>query len=129
MFPAYFKFKGGKGIVCLAVMILMTDWRVFLILFIIFLVIVLGTKYVSLGSVIGAMLYPIVLNRINTGTGNPVRSVEVIAILVAILVVFMHRENIKRLYQGKESKLKLGKKKKDNEKSQESQKDQGGEND
>ena len=75
------------------------------------------------------MLYPIVLNRINTGTGNPVRSVEVIAILVAILVVFMHRENIKRLYQGKESKLKLGKKKKDNEKSQESQKDQGGEND
>ena len=129
MFPAYFKFKGGKGIVCLAVMILMTDWRVFLILFIIFLVIVLGTKYVSLGSVIGAMLYPIVLNRINTGTGNPVRSVEVIAILVAILVVFMHRENIKRLYQGKESKLKLGKKKNDNEKTQESQKDQGGEND
>lgn len=125
MFPAYFKFKGGKGIVCLAVMILMTDWRVFLILFIIFLVIVLGTKYVSLGSVIGAMLYPIVLNRINTGTGNPVRSVEVIAILVAILIVFMHRENIKRLYQGKESKLKLGKKKKDSEKSQESQEDQG----
>ncbi len=129
MFPAYFKFKGGKGIVCLAVMILMTDWRVFLILFLIFLVIVLGTKYVSLGSVIGAMLYPIVLNRINTGTGNPVRSVEVIAILVAILVVFMHRENIKRLYQGKESKIKLGKKKKDSEKSENSQKDQGSKND
>jgi len=128
MFPAYFKFKGGKGIVCLAVMILMTDWRVFLILFLIFVVIVLGTKYVSLGSVIGAMLYPIVLNRINTGTGNPVRSVEVIAILVAILVVFMHRENIKRLYQGKESKLKLGKKNKDSEKTEDSKKDQGGEN-
>ena len=47
MFPVYFKFKGGKGIVCLAVMILMTDWRVFVILFVIFLVIVLGTKYVS----------------------------------------------------------------------------------
>lgn len=129
MFPAYFKFKGGKGIVCLAVMILMTDWRVFVILFLIFVVIVLGTKYVSLGSVIGAMLYPIVLNRINTGTGNPVRSVEAIAILVAILVVFMHRENIKRLYQGKESKLKFGKKKKDSEKSEGSPKDQGGEND
>lgn len=126
MFPVYFKFKGGKGIVCLAVMILMTDWRVFVILFIIFLVIVLGTKYVSLGSVIGAMLYPIVLNRINTGTGNPVRSVEVIAILVAILVVFMHRENIKRLYQGKESKLKFGNKKKESENFP---KDQGGEND
>lgn len=112
MFPVYFKFKGGKGIVCLAVMILMTDWRVFLILFAIFLIIVLGTKYVSLGSVIGAMLYPIVLNRINAGTENAVRSVELIAILVAILVVFMHRENIKRLYKGTESKLDFHKKKK-----------------
>lgn len=112
MFPVYFKFKGGKGIVCLAVMILITDWRVFLILFAIFLIIVLGTKYVSLGSVIGAMLYPIVLNRINAGTENAVRSVELIAILVAILVVFMHRENIKRLYRGTESKLDFHKKNK-----------------
>ena len=125
MFPVYFKFKGGKGIVCLAVMILMTDWRVFVILFVIFLVIVLGTKYVSLGSVIGAMLYPIVLNRINSGMGNAVRSVEAIAVLVAVLVVFMHRENIKRLYQGKESKLNFGKKKKE----EKSQKDQDGSND
>lgn len=113
MFPAYFRFKGGKGIVCLAVMILMTDWRVFLILFIIFVIIVLGTKYVSLGSVIGAMLYPIVLNRINSATGSAVRSVELIAIAVAALVVFMHRENIKRLYKGEESKLDLHKKKKE----------------
>ncbi len=113
MFPVYFKFKGGKGIVCLAVMILMTDWRVFLILFIIFVIIVLGTKYVSLGSVIGAMLYPIVLNRINSATGSAVRSVELIAVVVAAFVVFMHRENIKRLYKGTESKLNLHKKKKE----------------
>ena len=120
MFPVYFKFKGGKGIVCLAVMILMTDWRVFLILFAIFLIIVLGTKYVSLGSVIGAMLYPVILNRINTGTENAVRSVELIAVVVAFLVVFMHRENIKRLYRGTESKLDFHKKKKND-----SQKDKG----
>lgn len=113
MFPVYFRFKGGKGIVCLAVMILMTDWRVFLILFAIFLIIVLGTKYVSLGSVIGAMLYPLILNRINRGTENAVRSVEFIAIVIACFVVFMHRENIKRLYHGTESKLSFRKKKKE----------------
>ena len=59
------------------------------------------------------MLYPIVLNRINSATGSAVRSVELIAIAVAALVVFMHRENIKRLYKGEESKLDLHKKKKE----------------
>ena len=111
MFPLYYRFKGGKGIVCLAITVLMTDWRVFLILFAIFLIIVIGTKYVSLGSVMGALLYPVVLNRINTITSNAVRSVELIAVVIAAFVVFMHRENIKRLMRGEESKLSFKKKK------------------
>lgn len=110
MFPLYYKFKGGKGIVCLAMLVLMTDWRVFLFLFFAFVVIVAGTKYVSLGSVICAMVYPVVLNRMNN-TG--VRSIELIAIVVAALVVFMHRENIKRLLAGKENKLSFKKKEKE----------------
>lgn len=129
MFPVYFKFRGGKGIVCLAVMVLMTDWRVFLILLLIFFIIVIGTKYVSLGSVICAMLYPLVLNRINSRIGNAVRSVEMIAVLIAFLVVFMHRENIKRLSQGKESKLSFGKKKKEGDKTEASKKEHGKKND
>ena len=111
MFPVFFKFKGGKGVACLAAMVLVTDWRAFLFLFFVFVVIVLGTKFVSLGSVIGAMLYPVVLNRINPD----VPFGWLIATIVAALVVFMHRENIKRLLKGTENKISLGsKKKKDN---------------
>lgn len=109
MFPVFFKFKGGKGVACLAAMVLVTDWRVFLILFFFFLIIVIGTKYVSLGSVIGAMLYPVLLNRIN----KEVPFGWLIATIVAALIVYMHRENIKRLIAGKENKLSLGSKKKD----------------
>ncbi len=107
MFPCYYKFKGGKGIVCLAVMVAMTDWRVFLILFAVFLILVIGTRYVSLGSVIVSMLYPVVLNRMNN-TG--LLSIELVAVAVAALVVYKHWGNIKRLREGTESKLSFKKK-------------------
>lgn len=106
MFPIFFKFKGGKGIACLAMMVLVTDWRVFLFLFFAFVVIVAGTRYVSLGSVICAMIYPVVLNRIN----KTVPFGWLIATIVAALIVFMHRENIKRLFAGNENKLSFKKK-------------------
>ena len=108
MFPVFFKFRGGKGVACLAMMVLITDWRVFLFLLFTFLVLVLGTKYVSLGSVICAMIYPIVLNRMN----KTVPFGWLIALLVGALIVFMHRENIKRLLTGTERKTYLFKKNK-----------------
>ncbi len=111
MFPVFFKFKGGKGIACLAIMVLMTDWRVFLVLITIFLILVIGTRFVSLGSVIGAMLYPILLNRMNA----TVPFGWLMATIVAFLIVFMHRENIKRLFAGQENKISFGKKKKEPE--------------
>ena len=106
MFPVFFKFKGGKGIACLAVMVLMTDWRVFLVLVAMFFILVIGTKFVSLGSVICAMLYPVLLNRMNSS----VPFGWLMATIVAVLIVFMHRENIKRLMEGKENKLSFKKK-------------------
>lgn len=109
MFPVFFKFKGGKGVACLAVMVLMTDIRVFLALIIIFFVLVIGTRFVSLGSVICAMLYPVLLNRLNAA----VPFGWLIAMMVAFLIVFMHRENVKRLLEGKENKISFSKKKKE----------------
>lgn len=108
MFPVFFKFKGGKGVACLAIMVLMTDIRVFAVLIIMFFILVIGTKFVSLGSVICAMLYPVLLNRLNAA----VPFGWLIATMVAFLIVFMHRENLKRLFEGKENKISLGKKKK-----------------
>ena len=65
MFPIYYRFKGGKGVVTAAVTVLMCNPFVFLILFVMFVVIVLCTKYISLGSVLCMLLYPILLDRID----------------------------------------------------------------
>ena len=105
MFPCFYKFKGGKGVATTAMVVLATDWLVFLILFAIFLIIVIGTKYVSLGSVMCMLIYPFVLAQIHN-TGFNVLS----AIIVAALVIFMHRSNIVRLRNGTESKISFKKK-------------------
>ncbi len=113
-FPIYYRFRGGKGIVTAAFMILMLDPLIFAILFVVFVLLILGTRMVSFGSIITAMLFPILLDRLR-GPGIPV----IFAILIMMLLVFMHRENIIRIYRGKESKIDLGKlfgkKKKDRE--------------
>lgn len=113
-FPIYYKFKGGKGIVTVAFMILMLDPIVFAILFFVFFGLIIATKMVSFGSVICVMLFPILLDRIE-GPGIPV----IFAMLITMLVVFMHRENILRIFHGQESKLDFeklfGKKKDKNE--------------
>lgn len=107
-FPAYYKFKGGKGVLCAAASVAMLSPVTFLWLMLMFVIIVIGTKYVSLGSVIAVMTYPILLDRIE-GTSI----CTVIAFLIAALVVYNHRENIKRLYEGKENRISIGKKDKE----------------
>ncbi|MBR7184286.1 MAG: glycerol-3-phosphate 1-O-acyltransferase PlsY [Clostridia bacterium] len=106
MFPLYYRFKGGKGVATAAAMILMTNPLVFLIILLIFAVIVIGTKFVSLASIMSALLWPLILSRIE-GAGVPF----LIAFAVGALVVFMHRANIMRLYRGQENKISFGKKK------------------
>ena len=64
------------------------------------------TRYVSLASIMCILLYPMVLKAFRPDEGI----MFLCAILMAIFVVFMHRENIKRLYEGKESKLSFSKK-------------------
>ena len=85
-------------------MILMLDPIVFTILFFIFFALVFATKMVSFGSVICVMLFPILLHRIE-GPGIPV----IFAMLITLLVVFMHRENIMRIFHGQESKVDFAK--------------------
>jgi glycerol-3-phosphate acyltransferase PlsY len=131
-FPIKYKFRGGKGVACVAAVILMTDlgnvWVVpfiFIILLILFAVIALGLKYVSLASVMCMLIYPLFLYEVEQlfidaikrpdGTvfvNKEVGLYVVLAFLMAAIIVFMHRENIKRLWQGKESKLDLSKKSK-----------------
>lgn len=115
MFPVFFKFKGGKGVATLAAMVLTLDPGCFLFLFLIFVTIVASTKYVSLGAIICCMLYPILTYKLAVaglsgwGVGFPV----LISFLVAALVIFMHRENIKRIVNHTENKISFSKKAKE----------------
>ncbi len=104
MFPIYHGFKGGKGVACLAMVVLLQSWISFLILLAIFMVIAIGTRYVSLASVMSALLYPLILNAFANHGLN-----VAMAILTAVFVVFMHRGNLRRLRDGCESKLDFSK--------------------
>ena len=105
MFPVWFKFKGGKGVLSLATVILVCSPKVFLICFTVFFIIVAFSKYISLGSVVCALLMPIVLSRF-IGMQN---LIIIPMILVCLIIVWKHRTNIKRLREGKENKVHLGK--------------------
>ena len=109
MFPCFFRFRGGKGVATTGMVILLLNPIVFLILFGIFAIIVLCTKYVSLASISAALMYPLVLNnlmKIRYGHGD-LRIV--FALAVCVLIIFLHRENIKRLIDGKENKFSFKK--------------------
>ncbi len=107
MFPVFSHFRGGKGVACLAMVALMLSPITFVILLAMFLVIAIGTRYVSLASVMCAMLYPLILRAFANNGLN-----VAMAVLAALFVVIMHRENLKRLWNGTESKLDLSKFKK-----------------
>lgn len=100
-FPLYFKFKGGKGILVSTVAILFADWRIGLAVIVIGLLIMVFTRYVSLGSVIGSIMLA-VLGFIFKFEDT---AYLVFAVILAASAVFMHRENIKRLINGTENKL------------------------
>ena len=109
VFPVFYGFKGGKGVVTTAVAILMCNPVVFLVLFLLFVIIVLFTRFISLGSVVCVMLYPLLLHsisRIFTGASTPY---VIFAMITALLVVYKHWGNIKRLAAGEENKFSFKK--------------------
>ena len=103
IFPCYYKFKGGKGVATTAGMILMTNWKVFLVVLAIFILLVYMTKYISFGSVMSYLLYPLLLSKMRLPT-DPSLGV-IIAVIITCIGVFMHRGNIKRIFEGTENKL------------------------
>ncbi len=112
-FPCYYRFKGGKGVAVTAAVALILEPLAFLCLLAIFALIVGFTKYVSLGSVMSALIYPLILHNIVSSRygGSDLRLVFVF--VICFLVVWLHRENIKRLLEGKENKINLKKGKTD----------------
>ncbi len=102
-FPATLGFKGGKGILCGAAVAFTVDWRVGLIAALLFFGIYFLTGYVSLSSLLGSVAFGAGFALFNLG--NP--WVMAAGIFMALLAIFMHRENIKRLLAGTERKSNL----------------------
>ena len=106
MFPCMFHFKGGKGILSGGTIALMIDWRVALVVWGGFLVLVIVTRYVSLGSLWAGASFPFI-----SWYCYPEVRVVVLAFLLGGLVVWQHRGNAQRLIHGKERKLSFHKEK------------------
>lgn len=104
-FPCYYRFKGGKGVVVTAATVAVIDWRIFLILLAVFIIVVALSRFISLGSVTGMLLFPLLVQAMNRGLSINL----LLSVAIAALVIFLHRENIKRIYHGKESKLSFSK--------------------
>ena len=105
MFPMLYRWKGGKGILCSGMALLCLDWRIALAGWGLFLFFWATTKYVSLGSVSAAISFPISTAFIYRGEASfPL--LLLLSSLVAILILWAHRGNIKRLLNGTESKFK-----------------------
>jgi acyl-phosphate glycerol 3-phosphate acyltransferase len=111
--PLYFGFKGGKGVLTtFSVMIIIAPLPT-LVAFGIFLITVILTKYVSLGSLLAAVSLPVVVFFLGDVlcTQRGLGPVFYLSLFVAVLIIARHHANIRRLLQGKESKLSLHKNK------------------
>lgn len=110
-FPIFFEFKGGKGVATSLGVLIMTNWQIGLICLVFAIVIMAVTKMVSVGSIGAAILFPVLTLFINTNFIVQANGIKYFAfsLILAALVIFNHRENIKRIASGTENKLSFKK--------------------
>lgn len=102
-YPVYFGFRGGKAVSTGACVAAIIDWRLFLIVLVIFLLTALMTKIVSVSSMAAALALMTAVFFVTQSL--PLR---LLGVFTGLLVLFMHRSNMKRLMKGEEKKFSLG---------------------
>ena len=107
LFPIYTGFRGGKGIATMFGLLIGLQPLAAVFSFVVFVVVFMISKYVSLGSIIASLFFPIFVILV-LGSINP--SLNLFSIFIPILSLITHQKNIERLVRGKETKIKFGKK-------------------
>ena len=111
IFPVFSGFKGGKGVATIAGVILAIHPNAFLIDFVMFIVCLLSSHYVSLSSVVAALCYPFIVIVVFGGWLNEKETVtlKIFSVIAMIVILVTHRKNIKRLLCHEESKIVIRK--------------------
>lgn len=109
-FPFYLNFKGGKGIACMAGIIIAFDWRLFIIELVLFVGVVFLTRYVSLGSILVSISFCALISYFawkGSYILEPKRLTEfiLVAVILMLMALERHHANIGRLLSGTENKL------------------------
>ena len=103
-FPVFFKFKGGKGVATSLGVLILSNWQTGLICLVFALILMALTQMVSVGSIAAAILYPVLTLFIRENY-----IVEgyyfIYSIILDVIIVYNHRENVKRLLNGTENKI------------------------
>lgn len=114
LYPLYFGFRGGKGVMSALGMMLMLDWKVALLCLSLFILVVLASRMVSLGSICAATALPILtcVCRLFWYHNAEVEVLfcTIVTTIIAVILVCKHIPNIKRILAGTESRLSFGKK-------------------
>ena len=110
-FPVFFKFKGGKGVATSLGVLLMTNWQIGLICLVFAIILIALTRMVSVGSIVAAILFPVLVIFISQNYIVPSSnfSYVIYSVIIAVFVIFNHRENIKRIFNGTENKISFKK--------------------
>ena len=113
-FPVFFGFKGGKGVATSLGVLLLSNWQIGLICLVFALVLMILTRMVSVGSCAAAVLFPILTLFINEHytvltEGKSGNVYFIYSVILAVIVLFNHRSNIKRILNGTENKVSFKK--------------------
>ena len=113
-FPVFFGFKGGKGVATSLGILLLSNWQIGLICLVFGIVLIILTRMVSLGSCAAAVLFPVLTLFINEHytvltEGKSGSTYFIYSVILAIIVLYNHRSNIKRILSGTENKISFKK--------------------
>jgi glycerol-3-phosphate acyltransferase PlsY len=110
IFPVWLKFSGGKGVATALGVFLMISWTAVAAAVVVFAIVVLFWRYISLASVSAAAALPLLVYLLYAPGHGPPTAVTVGTLLSSVLIIVKHRKNIERLMAGTEPRIEMGRK-------------------